>query len=183
MLKKVLLALAIALMIVGLVIQFQPNSYSVERSISIAAPATAVFPLVNDFHQWGEWSPWEKLDPAMKRTYSGPPSGTGSVYQWSGNSQAGEGRMTIADSQSPSTVGINLEFIKPFPASSVTTFHLQPEGSGTRVNWNMTGASNFMTKAMGLFSSMDKMIGPDFEKGLAQLKARAEASGDSKTKS
>lgn len=175
MLKKILLAFALAIVVLGIVIQVQPNTYSVQRSVTIAAPPATVFPMVNDFHNWGAWSPWEKLDPAMKRTYAGPGAGTDSVYEWAGNKQAGAGRMRIVESRPNELVRIKLDFVQPFPSSSMTNFTMKPDGGGTNLTWDMTGDSNFMVKAMGLFSSMDKMIGPDFERGLAQMKARAEA--------
>lgn len=176
MLKKILLAFALALIILGIVIQVQPATYHVERSTAVAAPSERVFAMVNDFHNWSEWSPWEKLDPSMKKTYSGPPAGTGAGYAWQGNSQVGEGRMQITDSVPTRKVTVHLEFLKPFPSESITTFTTQSDASGSRVTWAMDGQSNFLTKAMNLFTSMDKMIGPDFERGLAQLKAKAEAS-------
>lgn len=171
---RMALALLLALAVFAVFVQFRPNTYSVQRSISIAAPAENIHPLLSDFHSWSEWSPWEKLDPSMQKTYGGPPSGTGATYAWSGNSEAGAGNMTI-EQDAPQKVGIRLEFLKPFPGRSTLTFTLEPEAGGaTRVNWNMLGESTFMTKLMGVFTSMDKMVGPDFERGLAQLKTRAE---------
>lgn len=175
MLKKVLQGLgALIVAFIG-VVATQPGAYKVTRTASIAAPPEAVFNLINDFHQWEGWSPWAKLDPSMKTTYSGPASGIGAKYHWLGNDQVGEGRMTILSSDPASTVKINLEFIKPFESESVTTFTLSPDGAGTRVEWAMEGQSNFLTKAFTLFSSMDSTVGPDFERGLAQMKQLAEA--------
>lgn len=174
MLKKVLLGLGAAIVAFIGVVATQPGEYRVTRATSIAAPPEAIFDLINDFHKWEGWSPWAKLDPAMKTTYSGPTSGAGAKYHWVGNDQVGEGRMTILSSDSPQNVKVNLEFIKPFESTSLTTFTLAPEGTGTRVEWVMAGSSNFLTKAFTLFSSMDSTVGPDFEKGLSQMKQLAE---------
>ena len=175
MLVKILIGLVAVLAILAGVIVMQPAEYTVVRSATINAPPPVVFALINDFHQWEQWSPWAKLDPNMKTTYSGPTSGPGAAYHWIGNDDVGEGRMTIKDSTPSDKVNIDLEFIKPFESRSLTAFALRPEGSGTNVSWTMTGQNNFMSKAMTLFMSMDKMVGNDFEKGLAQLKAVAEA--------
>jgi uncharacterized protein YndB with AHSA1/START domain len=150
------------------------DTYTVERSATIAAPPARVYGQIADFHNWTAWSPWEGLDPAMERTYSGAGSGTGAVYAWSGNRKAGRGRMEIVDATEPSRVQIDLIFEKPWKARNDTVFTIQPEGSGSRVTWSMTGNKTLTTKAMGLVKSMDKMVGPDFEKGLARLKAVAE---------
>ena len=150
------------------------NTYTVERSTIIKAPVASVYSHIVDFHHWTDWSPWEGLDPDQQRTYSGPDSGLGAKYAWSGNRQVGEGRMEIIEAVEPSRVKIALDFLKPFKSSSVTAFDLQSEGETTRVVWTMTGANTLMLRVMGIFRSMDKMIGPDFEKGLAQLKTVAE---------
>ena len=141
----------------------------------MAAPPAEVFAHVNDFHKWADWSPWEKLDPAMKKTFSGAASGPGSVYEWTGNDQVGTGRMTLTDSTPSDLIRIKLEFLKPFEATNNTEFIFKPEGAGTKVTWNMAGNNNFMAKAAGLFMNMEKMVGGDFEKGLAQLKTTVEA--------
>lgn len=148
--------------------------YTVQRSESIDAPAEAVYSQVVDFHRWTTWSPWEGLDPNLQRTYSGPESGTGARYAWAGNRKAGEGTMEITGAVESTSVKIALDFLKPFKSSSITTFDLTSEGEATRVTWTMTGPKTLMTRVMGLFKSMDKMIGPDFDKGLMQLKAVAE---------
>ncbi len=148
--------------------------YAVERSTSIAAPPSAIFAHLVDLHRWPAWSPWEGLDADMKRTYSGADAGPGAVYEWSGNRKAGEGRMEIIEVVDPSRIAIALDFLKPFKSSSTTTFVLAEEGDSTRVTWTMTGPKTFMTRVMGLFKSMDALIGPDFEKGLAQLKTVTE---------
>jgi uncharacterized protein YndB with AHSA1/START domain len=174
MLKKILLALGIIVLLLVVVIATRPTEYRVMRSATFAAPPAAVFPLINDFHKWDDWSPWAKIDPAMKKTIEGPSSGAGSIYTWSGNNDVGEGRMTILDSQPNDRVRIKLEFIRPFASTAITELTLKPEGSGTTVNWDMAGENNFVSKAFGLFVNMDKMIGADFEKGLAQMKPLAE---------
>ena len=147
------------------------STYAVERSATIAAEPRQIYGRLVDFHQWMSWSPWEDLDPNQERTFSGAESGPGAKYAWSGNRKAGRGRMEITSAQDPTEVRIVLDFEKPFKSSNTIEFFLTPEGSGrTRVRWVMTGPKTLATKVMGLFSSMDKMIGPDFEKGLARLK-------------
>ena len=152
----------------------KPDTFSVERTATINAPPEKIFPLIADFHQWQTWSPWEKIDPTMVRTFSGAPSGQGAVYAWEGQGKAGAGRMEITSASPSSKVEIKLDFIKPFESSNVVDFTLEPEGDATKVTWSMTGPSAFITKIMCVFVSMDKMIGPDFERGLANLKAAAE---------
>jgi carbon monoxide dehydrogenase subunit G len=176
MLKNIALALAVVLGALGVLIALQPGAYKVTRSTQIAAPPAAAFALINDFHNWDAWSPWAKLDPNMKTTYSGPASGTGASYHWSSPmDNVGEGRMTITNSVPAERVEIKLEFIKPFASVARTEFTIQPSASGSSVEWTMNGESDFMAKAFGLFmGGMDKMIGPDFEKGLTQMKSAAE---------
>jgi len=155
----------------------RPDSFRVQRQATIQAPPDKVFALIDDFHQWGAWSPWEKLDPAMKKTYSGAPSGKGAVYEWTGNGKVGTGRMEITDAAAPQKVAIQLDFLKPFEAHNVAEFTLAPSGGGdggTVVTWAMHGPSPYVAKLMGVFVSMDKMIGKDFETGLANLKTAAE---------
>ena len=152
----------------------RPNTYQVQRTATIKAPPDKVFAMVNDFHAWPGWSPWEKLDPMMKRTHTGPPSGPGAVYEWDGNKKAGAGRMEITSATPGSKVVIKLDFLKPFEGHNVTTFTLGTSGATTTVTWVMDGSANFMLKVMGLFISMDKMIGKDFEAGLANIKNLAE---------
>jgi len=142
---------------------------------TIGAPAPVVFAQVNDFHNWDAWSPWAKIDPAMKKTHEGAPAGTGAIYTWAGNDQVGEGRMTLTESRPNELVRIKLEFMKPFASTADTEFTFKPAGDQTAVTWSMAGEKNFMAKAFGLFMNMDKMIGDDFEKGLAQMKSVAEA--------
>ena len=174
MLKKILIGLGAVVVIFLVIVVMQPNEFSLSRSIVINAMPTEVFSHVNDFHQWEHWSPWAKIDPSMKATYEGPASGEGASYSWIGNNQVGEGRMTITKSQPAELIHINLEFIKPFQATNLTVFEFKSEGQGTSVIWTMSGKNNFMAKAMCLFMSMEKMVGPDFEKGLAQMKMAVE---------
>jgi uncharacterized protein YndB with AHSA1/START domain len=152
----------------------RPGGFRVERSTYVDAPPERVFALLTDFHQWPSWSPWEELDPAMNRTHSGAGSGKGAVYEWSGNKKEGQGRMEITESVPSQKVGIKLDFIAPFEAHNTTEITLAPSDSGTSVRWAMMGSSPFLMKVMGLFVSMDKMVGKDFEKGLAKLKAQLE---------
>jgi len=180
MIKKIVLgALAVIVVIVAIccvVVAIQPAHYHVERSATINAPALLVFNQVNDFHKWDTWSPWARLDPNMKTSYEGAPTGNGAVYSWSGNSNVGEGRMTITDSKPGESIKIKLEFIKPFASTTATVFDFKPQGNQTAVTWTMDGENNFVGKAFGLVMNMDKLVGGDFEKGLAQMKAIAEKS-------
>lgn len=152
----------------------RPDAFRVERSVSIKAPPEKIYPYFDDFNRWAVWSPWEKLDPAMKRTFSGAPSGKGSAYAWQGNSKVGEGRMEILESTPSSKLLIKLDFIKPFEGHNTAEYTLVPSGDTTQVTWAMYGPSTYVTKLMGVFVSMDSMIGKDFEAGLANLKAAAE---------
>ena len=179
MIKKVILGIlaAILVVIVGLcaIVAMQPGEYKVTRSAVVNAPPEKVFDQVNDLHKWDAWSPWAKLDPNMQKSYAGPESGQGSTYSWSGNDQVGEGKLTIAESHPSQHVKLDLEFIKPWQAKSSTEFMFTPEGNGTKVTWTMSGSNNFTGKAFGMLMNMDKMIGNDFDKGLAQLKAVSES--------
>jgi len=174
MVKKISMGLVLALLVILGLALVQPDSFQVQRSATIKAPPEKVMAYLNDFHQWPAWSPWEKLDPAMQRSFEGAASGQGAVYGWSGNDEVGKGRMEIVESSVPTRLVIKLDFIEPFASSNRTEFTLQPQGDSTVVTWTMNGPSQFITKLMGVFVSMDKMIGKDFDKGLAQLKAVAE---------
>lgn len=168
----ILLLVGVAV-IVGMALT-QPPTFQVVRQVTIQAAPEKIYPFLDDFHQWSAWSPWEKLDPAMKRTFGGPDSGVGATYAWEGNSDVGAGRMEVKEAVAPSKVGIQLDFLKPFEAHNTADFTLTPQGGGTEVVWTMNGNHNFMSKVMCVFVSMDKMVGKDFEKGLANLKAAAE---------
>ena len=146
------------------------DTYTVQRSATLAAPPAEIYPHIVDFHKWGAWSPWDELDPEMHKTFSGPDSGVGAFYSWAGNRKVGEGSMEIKGVEEPSSVKIALEFFKPFKARNKTEFTLQPVGDGTEVTWTMMGRKTLMTRIMGIFRSMDAMVGPDFEKGLSRLK-------------
>ncbi|HEU4556231.1 MAG TPA: SRPBCC family protein [Longimicrobium sp.] len=173
-----LLTIAVVLLVaVAALLAFaatRPDTFTVQRSATIAAPAEAIFPQLDDLHRWSAWSPWEKLDPEMKRTFSGAASGPGAVYAWEGNKKVGQGRMEILESDPPRHLRIQLDFLKPFEAHNITGFTLEPAGGGTRVNWMMEGRNNFVGKLMCVFINMARMVGADFERGLANLKAIAE---------
>jgi uncharacterized protein YndB with AHSA1/START domain len=171
-----IIAGVVAVIIVALivVVAIQPEDFRLSRSTTVAAPPADIFSQINDFHNWDLWSPWAKLDPTMKTTFAGSAAGEGSTYSWSGNSKVGEGRMTITKSQPPELVLIQLEFLRPMRANNLTEFTFKPEAQETRVTWTMSGKKNFMAKAFHLIMNMEKMVGPDFEKGLAQLKSVVE---------
>ena len=175
MLRKVLIAVAALVIILLGIIYTRASTFRVERTTRIDAPPDVVFALVNDFHAWDRWSPWAHLDPSMKVTYGGPPSGTGATYAWTGNDKVGEGNLRIVESKPAQAVVLRLEFIKPMASTNRTEFTFKPDGTGTKVDWVMTGPLDFMGKGMDLFVGMDRMIGPDFEKGLAAMRREAEA--------
>jgi uncharacterized protein YndB with AHSA1/START domain len=155
----------------------RPGIFTVQRSATISAQPAHVFDLIQDFHAWKHWSPWEGLDPNMKTTHSGAQTGKGAVYEWQGNKKVGSGRMEITRAAAPSEVVIDLQFLAPFASRNITSFTILPDGDGSRVTWHMEGPNTFMTKVMGVFVSMDSMVGRDFEKGLRQLKELAQQPG------
>jgi uncharacterized protein YndB with AHSA1/START domain len=167
----VVLVVAAIVVVLAIVIAMRPSQFRITRSATIAAPPADVFAQVNDFHRWQEWSPWAKRDPNAKNTYEGNASGTGAIFRWSGNSQVGEGCMTILESRPNELILIKLEFLRPFKATNSAEFTFQPAGKETAVTWSMSGRHQFVMKAFGLFMNMDKMVGGDFEKGLANLNA------------
>jgi hypothetical protein len=176
MFKRILIGLV--LIVGGLLIyaSTKPNTYHVERSTRIDAPATVVFSQMEDFKAWGAWSPWDKLDPNMKKSYDGPPKGVGASYAWEGNNKVGQGKMTIKDAKPPTSITYELQFIKPFAAVATTSFNLAPEGDkASKVTWAMDGNNNLIGKVFSIFMNMDKTIGADFERGLAGLKTVSEA--------
>ncbi len=175
MVKKILIGLVAVLLVLAVFIATRPAHFRVQRSAQINAPSGAIFPLINDFHNWPKWSPWEKLDPGMKKTYSGAPAGTGAQYAWAGNDKAGEGRMTITDSKPNELVALKLEFLKPFSATNQGTFNLAPNAAGTRVQWSMEGDNGFLAKAFSLVMDMDSLVGKDFQEGLENLSRLAQA--------
>lgn len=174
MIRKLLLGVVVLILAVLAFATRQPDTFSVERRLVMNAPPEKVFAQINDFHAWEAWSPWAKLDPAMKSTYSGAAQGVGAVYEWSGNSDVGSGRMAIKSATAPSEVVIALDFMTPIESHNVTTFMITPVSGGTEVVWSMKGESDYLTKLMTMVSSMDKMVGPDFTRGLEQLKAVVE---------
>lgn len=174
MLKTILIILPILVVVFLVVVALQPSQFRVARSTTISAPPSAVFAQVNNFHKWEAWNPWGKIDPAMKQSYDGSPAGEGAVYTWVGNNEVGEGRMTIAESRPSELIRVKLEFFKPFAATNTAEFTFKPEGNQTAVTWSMFGDNNFMAKAIHLFMNMDKMIGGQFEKGLASMKSVVE---------
>ena len=150
-------------------------TYEVQRTITINAEPAQVYDRIVDLRKWQSWSPWERMDPNMTKSYTGPDSGVGASYSWSGNRKVGQGNMTITDVAEPGRVTLDLHFLKPFKARNETAFSLEPAGDGTRVTWTMTGRHNILSRIMGVFMSMDKMVGKDFEMGLAQLKQDVES--------
>lgn len=174
MIKTILIGVALLLVAVLMFAATRPDTFRVQRSIRIQAPPEKIFPLINDLRRWQGWSPYEKKDPAMQRSLSGAETGRGAVYAWNGNKEVGQGRMEIIESTPPSKIAIQLDFIKPFEAHNIAEFTLVPAGSATDVTWALTGPSPFISKLIGIFINMDKMIGNDFEAGLADMKTVAE---------
>ena len=178
MLTKILLGVAgtiAALAVVfAIVVSMRPAEFRISRSAKMSAPPAAVFAQVNDYHNWDAWSPWAKLDPNAKVTYEGPTSGTGAIFSWSGNDKVGAGRQTIIESRPDELIQIKLDFEKPFKATSMAEFTFKPEGEHTLVTWSMSGKNDFMGKAVSLFMDCDKMVGGEFEKGLASMKSIVE---------
>ncbi len=174
---KIVAALAVIVIGLAAFVAARPSHYRVVRTVTMAAPASMVFAQVNDFHRWGEWNPWAKLDPAMKQSFEGAPAGPGAVYTWAGNKEVGEGRMTVTESRPDELVRISLQFLKPFAATSTAEFTFRPDGDRTAVTWSMVGEANFVAKIFHLFIDMDKMIGGNFERGLTDMKSIVEAGG------
>jgi hypothetical protein len=175
MFKKAMIIVAVVLVGFCIVVALQPSGFKITRSTSVSASPATVFAEVNEIKHWQNWSPWEKLDPNMKKTYEGPDAGVGASWSWSGNSKVGEGKSTIVESQAPDRVALRLDFTKPMKATNHTEFLFQPQEQGTMVTWTMTGEVGFIGKMFHLFMDVDKMVGGDFEKGLAHLKSIAEA--------
>lgn len=175
MLKTILILVVVALAAVLVYAATRPDSFRVARSLDIATPPEKIYPLINDLRRWREWSPYEKKDPTMQRTFFGPPAGVGATYAWKGNKEVGEGRMEIIEATPPELIRIQLDFIAPFKAHNIAEFSLQPQGATTRVTWALSGPSPYISKLIGVFMNMDTMIGGDFETGLAHLKTLAES--------
>jgi hypothetical protein len=172
---RVSFAVAAVVAVLAGIVAVQPADFRVTRSTKISAELSDVFAQVNDFHKWEAWNPWGKIDPAMKQSYDGASAGTGAAYSWVGNSEVGEGRMTITESRPSDLIRIKLEFFKPFAATNTAEFTFVPEGTQTVVTWSMSGNKTFLCKGIHLVIDMDKMIGGQFEKGLADMKALVEA--------
>jgi hypothetical protein len=173
MIKKIALAVVVVIAAVLIYAATRPGELHVERTASIKAPPEKIAALINDFHKWGSWSPYEKIDPAMKRTYGGAPEGKGAVYEWQGNSEVGAGRMEITETR-PTATTIKLDFTAPLEGHNVATFLLVPQGDATNVTWTMDGPTPYVGKLIGIFMNMETMIGGAFDQGLANLKAIAE---------
>jgi hypothetical protein len=178
MLVPILIALAALVVVFVVLVALRPSAFCISRSATISAPAPAVFAQVNDFHKWDAWSPWAKIDPAMKQTYEGAPAGTGAIYSWEGNNNVGSGRMTLTESRPNERIQIKLEFLRPFKATNSAEFTFKDQSNQTVITWSMSGRHNFVMKAFGLFMSMDKMVGGQFEKGLATMKSVVEGTAD-----
>jgi uncharacterized protein YndB with AHSA1/START domain len=174
MLKKIAIGVAVVVAAVLGFAMTKPDSFRVQRTMKIKAPPEKIFPLINDFHSWSSWSPWEKLDPAMRRTNSGAAMGQGAVYEWEGNAKVGKGRMEITEVSPPTKVTVKLDFLKPIEGHNIAEFTLEPQGDSTSVTWVMRGPTPFLSKVIQVFISMDSMIGKEFETGLGNLKSIAE---------
>lgn len=177
MLKTIAYVVAVIVVVVAGILIYaatRPDTFRVQRSATIKAPPDKIYALINDLRLWNGWSPYEKKDPDMKRTFSGAPSGKGAIYEWDGNNNVGKGRMEITNTAPASKVVIKLDFIKPFEGHNTAEFTLEPKGDSTVVTWAMYGSASFMMKVMGIFMNMDNMIGNDFAVGLANLKTVAE---------
>lgn len=170
------IAAVIVVVVAGILVYAatRPDMFRVQRTATIKAPPEKIFALINDLRSWSQWSPYEKKDPAMKRTFSGAASGKGAVYEWDGDNNVGKGRMEITEATPPGKILIKLDFIKPFEGHNTAEFTMEPRSDGTAVTWAMYGPASLMMKGMGLFMNMDNMIGNDFAAGLANLKAAAE---------
>lgn len=177
MIIDILIAVAVIIVVFVVIVAMRPDAFRITRTAIIPAPPENVFPLVTVLKTWELWSPWAKLDPKAKSIYEGPAAGTGAVMRWSGNKKVGEGCMTVIESRPNDLIRIKLEFLKPFKATNTAEFTFKPEGNQTAVTWSMSGKNNFMSKAFGLFVNCDKMVGGDFEKGLAAMKSAAEMAG------
>ena len=178
MVKAALLSL-LGIVVIGIAIVLvlaarRPDTFQVTRTATINAPPERIYPLIVDFKAWDAWSPWEKKDPAMKRTYGGPEAGVGATYAWAGDKNVGEGSMRITEAQVPGKLALKLDFLKPFEAHNDVVFALTPQGQQTNVTWIMTGPTPFIGKIMHVFMDMDSMVGGDFESGLKAMKAAAE---------
>ena len=174
MFVPILTGLAVLVVLFVIIVALRPSDFRVTRSAAMAAPPEQVFPQVNELRNWEAWNPWGKMDPNCTMTYEGPPAGVGASYSWAGNNKVGQGRNTITESKPNQLVRFQLEFEKPMKATNTAEFTFQPEGDQTIVTWTMSGKNNFVGKAFGLIVDCDKMIGSQFENGLAQMKSLVE---------
>ena len=174
MIKTIAIVAVLLIAAVLIFAAFRPDQFRVQRATTVKAPPEKIFPLINDFKRWSAWSPYEKKDPGMQRTYGGAPEGRGATYAWDGDGNVGQGRMEITDAAAPSQVAISLDFTRPFEAHNRVVFSMVPKGEATEVVWDMQGPANYVSKLLGIFINMDRMVGADFEAGLANLKALAE---------
>ena len=174
MLNIILMLIPLAIIIILVLASKQPDEFAVTRTGSFSAPASAIFPHVNNLQKWNAWSPWAKLDPNSKTTFEGPAEGVGAKMSWAGNNKVGVGSMTITESRPSEYIQFKLEFLKPMQATNIAEFSFKPEGEQTTVTWSMRGTNNFMAKVMNLFMNCEKMVGGQFEKGLGDLKALVE---------
>jgi uncharacterized protein YndB with AHSA1/START domain len=174
MVWKALLLIVVVIAVIIIYAATKPSTFHVERSIAILAPPEKVFPLINDLHNWPRWAPQDREDRTMKRTFSDSTSGVGATSRWSGSGNTGQGLMTITESDPPRSVTIAVDWQRPFAARNINEFHLEPDGSGSRVTWSMTGPNLFIIKLMSVFTNMDRTMGRHFERGLQNLKANAE---------
>ncbi len=175
MLLKIAIGLGVALVLFLVYVAMQPGPFAISRSIEISAPPEKIFPLIEDFHEWAKWSPYEKLDPNMTKTFSGAPKGPGAVYEWDGNGKAGKGKMELTSAETNRHVSIKLDFSAPMKATNFSDFTIEPNGATSTVTWSMKGNNGFAGKLFATIVNMDKLLGGDFEKGLALMKAQAEA--------
>jgi hypothetical protein len=174
MFKKIVVIIVVLIAAILIFAATKPGDFRVQRTTAIKAPADKIFPLINDYHNWPSWSPYEKLDPNMKKTLGGAGSGRGAVYEWDGNSKAGKGRMEITNSIPPSKVTIKLDFSKPMEGHNIAEFTLEPSGDSTNVTWAISGPMPYVAKIMSVFVDMDRLIGKEFETGLSNMKTVAE---------
>ena len=181
MIMPILIGLAVVIGLFVIIAAMRPSEFRVTRFATITAPPEQVFPQVNELRKWEAWNPWGKMDPNCRMTYAGPPAGVGASYAWAGNNKVGEGRSTITESKPNELVRFRLEFAKPMKATNTAEFTFRPEGDQTVVTWTMSGRNNFVGKAFGLVANCDKMIGGQFEKGLAQMKSLVEEAAEKTT--
>jgi hypothetical protein len=174
MIKKIIVTIIVLIVALLAFAATRPDAFRIQRTTRINAAPDRIYANLEDFHRWTAWSPWEKMDPAMRRTHSGAPKGVGAVYEWEGNSKVGKGRMEIVKASAPSVLTVKLDFLKPFEAHNYAEFTLRRVGASTDVTWSMFGPSPYASKVMGIFFDMDRMVGTDFENGLANLKTVAE---------